>query len=136
MTNLRVIDTNVWIFGFFWTSFPAQIVSQVYANQITPVFTLATWLELTSRTQTLAAKLQSLNEGNLLLKKIHQKANFTNPTQSINLCRDPHDNMLLEAAQSSHTPYLITGDKDLLTLKRIEQTVILTPKQYISIKII
>ncbi len=48
------------------------------------------------------------------------------------LCRDPHDNYLLETCAAGHADVLVTGDKDLLVLKSFEATVIVTPKQFVD----
>jgi uncharacterized protein len=41
------------------------------------------------------------------------------------LCRDPKDNYLLSLATDANADYLITGDKDLLVLEKINQTQII-----------
>jgi putative PIN family toxin of toxin-antitoxin system len=43
-----------------------------------------------------------------------------------NLCRDSKDNFLLSLCNDSKADYLITGDKDLLDLKKFGKTTILT----------
>lgn len=47
-------------------------------------------------------------------------------------CRDPKDNFLLNLAIDSKADYLVTGDNDLLEIKFIEKTRILTIKEIIS----
>lgn len=42
-----------------------------------------------------------------------------------NLCRDPKDNYLVSLAIDSEADFLITGDKDLLEMNRIEETIVL-----------
>jgi putative PIN family toxin of toxin-antitoxin system len=37
---------------------------------------------------------------------------------SVDVCRDPKDNFLLALAQDGVADYLITGDKDLLSMKK------------------
>ncbi len=44
----------------------------------------------------------------------------------IELCRDPKDNFLLSLAKDSKADYLITGDEDLLIIKKFEITEIIT----------
>jgi len=50
----------------------------------------------------------------------------------IDKCRDSKDNFLLDLAIDSKADYLITGDNDLLEIKFIEKTKILTIKELIS----
>jgi len=42
-----------------------------------------------------------------------------------NICRDPKDNYLVSLALDSYANFLITGDKDLLDLKKIGHTIVL-----------
>ena len=43
----------------------------------------------------------------------------------INLCMDPKDNYLVSLAIDSKADFLITGDKDLLELNTIKETIVL-----------
>jgi putative PIN family toxin of toxin-antitoxin system len=48
-------------------------------------------------------------------------------------CRDPKDNFLLNLAQTVQADFLITGDNDLLILKRHFNTVIISFNDFISL---
>jgi len=50
-------------------------------------------------------------------------------TSQIELCRDYKDNFLLNLAVDSKAEYLATGDKDLLEIRNIEKTKILTIRE-------
>ena len=52
-----------------------------------------------------------------------------NVTSNIKICRDSKDNFLLNLAIDSKANYLVTGDKDLLEIKKIKRTKILTIKE-------
>jgi len=62
-----------------------------------------------------------------LLEIIAEKYPIT-PQHFIN--RDPKDNFLLDLIAVSKADYLVTGDKDLLTLHPFETTAILTPTDF------
>jgi putative PIN family toxin of toxin-antitoxin system len=47
-------------------------------------------------------------------------------SSDIDLCRDKKDNFLLNLSKDSQADFLITGDKDLLIIKEIENTKIIT----------
>lgn len=53
-------------------------------------------------------------------------------TSDVTICRDEKDNFLLALAKDSGADYLITGDKDLLILKTIEKTKILTIVDFLN----
>src|ERR1039457_6885041 len=46
------------------------------------------------------------------------------------ICRDPNDVKILGLAVASHADCLVSGDKDLLVLGRIESTPILSPRDF------
>lgn len=51
-------------------------------------------------------------------------------TSNILICRDPDDNFLLNLAVDGNADYLVTGDKDLLILEKINSTKIITIKDF------
>ncbi|MBM3701128.1 MAG: putative toxin-antitoxin system toxin component, PIN family [Actinobacteria bacterium] len=48
------------------------------------------------------------------------------------ICRDEKDNIILDLAGCCSADYLITGDRDLLVLKKIKSTRIITPAGFLS----
>ncbi len=50
----------------------------------------------------------------------------------VDVCRDPDDNHLLALCKDGKVDLLITGDKDLLVLKRFGKTRILAPADFIK----
>jgi putative PIN family toxin of toxin-antitoxin system len=51
---------------------------------------------------------------------------------TITICRDPKDNMILELAVSGKAEVIVTGDADLLVLNPFEQISILSPKDFLE----
>ncbi len=51
---------------------------------------------------------------------------------TVKVCRDPNDNFLLALAKDAQADFLITGDKDLLVLKKFETTIICTLTDFIN----
>jgi len=49
------------------------------------------------------------------------------------ICRDPKDDFILECAQTGNADLIVTGDKDLLSLKSFGSIQIVTPRQYLDI---
>jgi uncharacterized protein len=50
----------------------------------------------------------------------------------VTVCRDKKDNFLLALAKDGNADYLLTGDKDLLDLKRFAKTRISTISEFIT----
>ena len=51
----------------------------------------------------------------------------------VNVCRDPKDNFLLALAKDGKADYLLTGDKDLLDLRKFGKTKIITITDFIKV---
>lgn len=68
-----------------------------------------------------------------VLKQISIHAELVNVTSIVTYCRDAKDNFLLSLAKDGNATHLITGDKDLLVLKKFNNTVITTIKDYLSL---
>jgi putative PIN family toxin of toxin-antitoxin system len=49
------------------------------------------------------------------------------------VCRDPKDDMVIECATNGVARTIVTGDKDLLTIKRYKGIRILTARQYVDL---
>lgn len=59
---------------------------------------------------------EDVNERLELLKRIGEHVLFVNPTESIQACQDPKDDMFLELAVASKASAIISGDPHLLVL--------------------
>lgn len=48
----------------------------------------------------------------------------------VELCRDPDDNKFLNCAIDTKALYIVSGDRDLLVLEKVEGTSIITAKEF------
>jgi putative PIN family toxin of toxin-antitoxin system len=55
------------------------------------------------------------------------------PERRVEACRDPADNMVLEAAVAGDADYIVTGDEDLLMLRSFEDIPIVGPAEFLRI---
>jgi putative PIN family toxin of toxin-antitoxin system len=53
------------------------------------------------------------------------------PARRIGVCRDPNDNMVLEAAVAGKVDAIVSGDEDLLTLSPFEGIPVLSPAAFL-----
>jgi len=67
-----------------------------------------------------------------ILALIALRGEMVEPTRKVKVCRDPKDDMVIEAALAGEAHYIVTGDEDLLTLKEFESIEILTPKSFLD----
>src|SRR5690606_12726296 len=60
-----------------------------------------------------------------LIDSINEHADFIEVTSKVDVCRDKNDNFLLSLCEDGKADYLITGDEDLLILKKFKRTSII-----------
>lgn len=132
MSKKIIVDTNLWI-SFLITENYQTFKELIISNNITLLFSsqsMAEFWDVTRRPH--FQKLFPLEEVNLLFATIEAYGVKINSTSNIKICRDEKDNFLLNLAVDGKADYLITGDKDLLVLKTIEQTKILTYSEFLN----
>lgn len=62
-----------------------------------------------------------------------QSTTLVEITETIHVCRDPKDNLLLELALSGKADAIVTGDSDLLVLHPFREIAILKPKPFLRV---
>jgi putative PIN family toxin of toxin-antitoxin system len=59
-------------------------------------------------------------------------AHFVPSIPKIEICRDKNDNMVLGTALAGEAEYIITGDKNLLDIKKYKKIKIVTAKDFLK----
>ena len=125
-----VIDTNLWI-SFLLSKKIDFIDNLLSCGNVRLIFShelLAELLEVSARPK--LKNFFTTNDKKLIFNIIERYADYVIVTSNVDLCRDAKDNFLLSLAKDSKADYLITGDKDLLVLKKFEETRIVTIAEY------
>lgn len=129
-----IIDTNLWI-SFLLTRDFSKFDSIIADNKITLLFSEELLNEIIEITQRIKFKRYfKLDEVESLILMIKTRAIFVDVTSEIQKCRDVKDNFLLSLSMDGKASHLITGDKDLLILKKIGQTKIIKITEYLGKK--
>jgi uncharacterized protein len=68
-----------------------------------------------------------------ILALIALRGELVTPTRKVKACRDPKDDMFIEAALAGSAEYIVTGDKDLLILKKFETVQFVTPRIFLEV---
>jgi putative PIN family toxin of toxin-antitoxin system len=68
-----------------------------------------------------------------ILLLIQLRGELVRPTRKVDVCRDPDDNMVLEAAWAGKADVIVTGDRDLLSLETYKDISIVSPARFIEI---
>ena len=69
------------------------------------------------------------------LQSLIREADLIEITESVQVCRDPDDDKLLELAVSGNATYIVTGDADLLVLNQFRCVEIVTPANFLHVPI-
>jgi len=127
-----IIDTNLWI-SFLLNSDFSGVDSLIAGNFVTLLFSeelIAEFVEVAQRPR--FRKYFLISDIQEVLIKVRTKAELVSVTSIIDIFLDPKDNFVLALAQDGNASHLLTGDKDLLVLKKFGSTSILTWAEYLS----
>jgi len=127
-----VIDTNIFI-SFLISDTFSKLDKHLRTNEVRFLFSeelLNEFLEVVNRPK--FKKYFSDKDLGNLLNSINLHADFIEVTVHVDICRDKKDNFLLALCEDGKADYLITGDEDLLILKKFKKTTILKITDYLK----
>jgi len=128
-----ICDTNILLSSLISSSSPpAQTIDFIKDNALFSFSkeTFSEFEEVLKRPKfdKFLSKEKRLN----FINEVFELSVFYEVLVKTDICRDPKDNKFLDVAVVSHAEFLITGDEDLLILERIENTFILTPRNFVD----
>lgn len=127
-----IVDTNLWV-SFIISGKQDQLDNLLFNGKARLIFSP----ELISEIQQTIAKprLKKYFGANALTEMLSTFEPFTELVEVdslVAICRDPKDNFLLALAKDGKADHLLTGDKDLLALKKFGKTKIITITAFIN----
>ena len=129
-----VVDTNLWI--SFLMSLPTEqrLRRLLLSGRIDIVFSkeLFNELEITAKRRKFYQYFDT-EQVEMLLQMLMENVDVVDVCSVVKICRDSKDNFLLALAQDGGVDYLITGDRDLLMLKKFGKTKIVTLTEFENI---
>ena len=125
-----VIDTNVLISGTLWGGKPGLVIEQYRQNKFIILISPFILAELANFLEEYHIKKK---ERETILNEFKNKSIKIIPPKMVNICRDKRDNQILDLCLAGKADFLITGDKDLLSLKKFGKTKILKPKEFLKL---
>ena len=133
-SKLRVIvDTNCWI--SFLIGKRLSVLVDLLSNEVIQLVICDELLdelrEVTSRPK--FKKYFPKNKVDSLVEFMQLIGEHFEPRQQVLLCRDAADDYLLALAIEAKAHYLVTGDEDLLILRKIETCHIVDAKTFVQI---
>ncbi len=116
-----ILDTNTIVSAFFWEGNEAELLRKIEQDKARLYITSEILKEVEDVIK--RPKFDGvMRKANLTTDQIMQKIVSLShlviaSKLNIRVCRDEKDNKFLECAESAKADYLISGDKDLLSLK-------------------
>ncbi|MBR0233728.1 MAG: putative toxin-antitoxin system toxin component, PIN family [Synergistaceae bacterium] len=124
-----VINTNIVISAVFFGGKPKIILKAVGDEKIDAFASKQIINEYFDTADKMVERKQGHFKGELLDKFISE-VKVVEPKLSINICRDPDDNKFLECAADVKAYYIVSGDKDLLTIQKYDDIEIVTAAEF------
>ncbi|OGD86585.1 putative toxin-antitoxin system toxin component, PIN family [Candidatus Curtissbacteria bacterium RIFCSPHIGHO2_01_FULL_41_11] len=127
----RVVnDTNVWLSALYFSGKPAKIVNLIEDQKIVSITSDFILEEVKEKlVSSFNTPLYAANGTVSYISSISQIVPLAG--KDFNL-RDPDDNKVLETAVVGKCDFLITGDKDLLTLGGYNRIQIVAPAEFLD----
>ncbi len=130
-----VIDTNIWV-SFLIGKLLSKLIDVLFNEKI-EIITSETQINelIETISKPKIQKYISILDINRLFLLFDTKTIIVEPKQKHRFCRDPKDDFLLDIALESSAEYIVTGDKDLLTMNPFGKIKIITYKEFENILI-
>jgi putative PIN family toxin of toxin-antitoxin system len=126
-----VIDTTVWISGVFWHGLPNEILELWKAGDFEIIVSEAILEEIERKLHEKAVEFEMETEVvSEWLDLITIEAIFVQPQEKIQACRDPEDDLFLEAAVEGRADFIVSGDKDLTDMGEFREIKLVKPRQF------
>lgn len=68
-----------------------------------------------------------------LAMDVKAAAVFVEGRTSVTVCRDPNDNMVFACALEAQADYIVSGDKDVLSVRNFYEIPTMTPKAFLEV---
>ena len=131
-----VIDTNIIIrAGIKPTGTVGPVLERLRNGEFTAIYTEPILDDLLAKLALprMREKYQIGDDDvDTLLVLLALRGELVNPSRSVRACRDPDDDMFIEAALQGKAGWVVTGDQDLLTLEKFEGIRFVTPRTFLQ----
>ena len=127
-----VLDTNVVASAIFFGGKPKKVIEMLMAGQIEAFASKEILEEYSDTVEYLYDKYPG-RKPKTPFGQIAAKCKVVKTHSLIDICRDPDDNKFIECAMDASCYYVVSGDKDLLTIKEYEGIHIVTVSEFLDI---
>lgn len=124
-----VVDTNIFVSAFIWGGNPKKIVKRWLKGKFILLLSPFLLSEIVLRLRRFGFTPDDLRKLRHILETNSLKFR---PKRKTNLCRDKKDNQILDLCLVGRADYLVTGDKDLLAIKKFRSTEIVSARKFLT----
>jgi putative PIN family toxin of toxin-antitoxin system len=129
-----VLDTNVLVSAILLKGRLSKLVTLWRNGGISPVISKETFSESKRVLSYPKFALSKDDIKAIIENEILPHFEVSDIKEKINgICRDPDDDMFLTVAVNAKAPFLVTGDKDLLELRKYKSIKIVSPQEYLAL---
>jgi putative PIN family toxin of toxin-antitoxin system len=133
MTIRAVLDTNVVLSGLLWHGTPHALLDRVREGALAFISSpalLAELAEVIARPQFDAILARSNTSREHSLAELRELAEaIAPPPLAQPVCRDPDDDAVLALGVAAKADFIVSGDRDLLSLESFQNIPIVTPAE-------
>lgn len=125
-----VLDSNVLISAFFYGGTPGAVFDAWWRDER---YILVVSPELLGEVRRALERKFDCPPAvaEPFIRALEQGGVKTLPVPLTRICRDPKDNMVLDTALAGKAEWIVTGDDDLLALRKFEGITITSPRQFL-----
>jgi len=128
-----IVDTNLWI-SFIISNKQDLLDPILFAEKARLLFSTELITEIQQTiTKPKLKKYFATDALEQMLSTFEPFIDLIDVKSVVTICRDPKDNFLLTLAKDGKADYLLTGDNDLLDVKKFGKTKIITLSNFIEV---
>ncbi|MDR1323141.1 MAG: putative toxin-antitoxin system toxin component, PIN family [Candidatus Margulisbacteria bacterium] len=126
-----VVDTNILVSAIFFDGLPEKLVDLILTKVVTIVVSHDLLQEYAATIQNMYGKLAKTRK-RFSLAPLLKYSSKIKPTSKIQICRDKDDNKFIDCAVDGNCEYIVSGDKDLLSLRNYQNINIVTVRDFLK----
>ena len=127
-----VVDTNVLASAVFFGGKPGELLRLILARTVSAVATQEILNEYQDTIDYLLKKYKGRGL-HLSAVPIYSSMEIIPARTRVTVCRDPDDDKFISCAIDGQCYYVVSGDKDLLTLKKYRHVKIVTVSEFLEL---
>ena len=126
-----VIDTNVVASAIFFGGRPRQLLKELILRNLDTVASPDILTEYQETFDELRSRYPD-KPVRIPLASIVSACSLVTPSEHFKVCRNPDDDKFIDCAAAGKCIYIVSGDKDLLSLRNFRNIEILTVSEFFS----